>query len=284
MLILDGKEVSQALRTQMKLQAQKISEKLGRKPGLAVVLIGEDPASQIYVKNKIKACEETGIHSFEHRLPVTVSALELKQLIEKLNADSQVDGILVQLPLPAQLDEDQVLTWIQPTKDPDALTAENMGLMWTGKPRTMPCTPSGVMEILKYYKIETSGRKAVVIGRSNIVGKPMAQLLLNADATVTICHSRTKNLEQHTQAADIVVVAAGRSEFLGKSAFKAGAVVIDVGIHRKEENGKVRICGDVRSNELQGYVAALTPVPGGVGPMTITMLLKNTLKLAELKI
>jgi len=281
--ILDGKTVSEARRAQIKVRAEKLRKSLGRAPGLAVILVGDDAASQVYVGNKIKACHEAGIESFENRLSEKTTAHQLKIIIDALNDNPLVDGILLQLPLPKHLNAEEAIGWIAPSKDADCLTVENLGHLWTGKPVTSPCTPSGVMAILEFYGIEVAGKNAVVVGRSNIVGKPMAHLLVQADATVTVCHSKTKNLSEHLQRADIVVVAAGRPEFLGKGDFKKDSVVIDVGIHRKlGENGKSKLCGDVRLKELDGVIKAGTPVPGGVGPMTITMLLENTVRLAEL--
>ncbi|MCB0384284.1 MAG: bifunctional methylenetetrahydrofolate dehydrogenase/methenyltetrahydrofolate cyclohydrolase FolD [Bdellovibrionales bacterium] len=283
MLKLNGKEVSAARRAVLKGKIQEFSERTGHSPGLAVVLVGEDPASQVYVGGKIKACAEVGLRSFEHRLPEKTTPSELKELIEQLNKDKNVDGILVQLPLPKGLDSDEVLTWIDPNKDVDGLTSSSMGLLWMGKPRAISCTPAGVMAILDHYKLSVAGKTAVVVGRSNIVGKPMAHLLTQADATVTVCHSRTPDLSAHTRRADVVVVAAGRPRMLGKEDFKEGSIVIDVGIHRQPgPDGKSRLCGDVRFEELDGWVQAVTPVPGGVGPMTIAMLMENTLRLAEL--
>ncbi|MCB0389726.1 MAG: bifunctional methylenetetrahydrofolate dehydrogenase/methenyltetrahydrofolate cyclohydrolase FolD [Bdellovibrionales bacterium] len=282
MKILSGNEVSKVRRQKISEEVQQLKSKKGVHPGLAVVLVGEDPASQVYVRNKGKACEQVGIQSYEYKMSADTSANDLKLLIEKLNNDDRVHGILVQLPLPKHLNSDEVLSWINPRKDPDALTVENMGLCWKGIARVTPCTPSGVMKILEHYKISVEGKYAVVIGRSNIVGKPMAHLLQEANATVTICHSRTNNLQEYTQRADIVVVAAGKPLMLGREDFKSGAVVVDVGIHRIEVNGQSKLCGDVRFDELDGWVNAATPVPGGVGPMTITMLLENTLKLASL--
>ncbi len=275
MKILDGKAVSKHLRAQFKSEIQTLKAKQGRPPGLAVVIVGEDPASQIYVGAKVKACGEVGIKSFEYKEPSSISKEKLKARIEELNQHPEVDGILVQLPLPESLPTEEVLSWIDPRKDADCLTAENLGLLWTGRPRTKPCTPSGVMEILKFYDINPSGMKAAVVGRSQIVGKPMSLLLSDANATVTLCHSKTKNMSEILRGCDLVVVAAGRPLLIGKSDVKAGAVVIDVGIHR--DHGKV--FGDVRFDELKGHALAATPVPGGVGPMTITMLLKNTIDL-----
>lgn len=284
MQILNGKDVAQAKKAEIKKQAESFTKKVGRPPGLGVVLVGDDPASQVYVRNKVKSCGEVGFYSEEVKIGAKSTEQELKAAIESLNLNPKIDGFLVQLPLPSHLDTDKALSWIDPKKDADGLTAENVGLFWLGRPRAVPCTPAGVMEILNFYKIPVAGKNAVVVGRSQIVGRPMAQLLLQADATVTIAHSRTKDLKAVTQAADIVVVAAGKPEFLGKENFKKSAVVIDVGIHRKtlEEGQKPKLCGDVRFSELKDWASAATPVPGGVGPMTIAMLLANTLRLAEL--
>jgi len=272
MQILDGKAVAAARREILK---QKIAQ-LPAKPGLAVVLVGEDKASQVYVGNKVKACHELGIESIEVKLPATVSEAELKKQIQALNENKQVHGMIVQLPLPKSLDSAKAIGWVDPHKDADCLTLENLGRLWAGTPRTIPCTPNGVMAILQHYKMDVSGMNAVVVGRSNIVGKPMAHLLSQANATVTICHSKTKNLREHLKRADLAVIAAGQPEFLGGEDFSKDAVVIDVGIHRLEG----RLCGDVRFKELN--VRAATPVPGGVGPMTITMLMENTVRLFEL--
>jgi methylenetetrahydrofolate dehydrogenase (NADP+)/methenyltetrahydrofolate cyclohydrolase len=284
MLILNGKEVAQVRKSRLKKKTEAFTAHHGRPPGLGVVLVGDDPASHVYVKNKVLACDEVGFFSREVRIPQTASQAELKTAIESLNQDSEVDAFLVQLPLPKSLDAEEALSWIDPHKDADGLTAENVGLFWLGRPRAIPCTPAGVMAIFEHYDIPLTGKKAVVVGRSQIVGRPMAQLLLEADATVTIAHSKTRDLSALTREADVVVVAAGRAEFLGKEDFKKDAVVIDVGMHRKPlPSGKNRLCGDVRYAELEGHVAAATPVPGGVGPMTIAMLLENTLRLAELR-
>lgn len=277
MKLLNGKIVAEKKREQVKERTMTFTRSQGRPPGLAVVIVGDDPASHVYVKNKIKSCEETGIQSFHHHLPSQTSESELIKLLESLNEDRTVDGILVQLPLPQHLNFDRVLKHLRPEKDVDGLTVENMGLLFAGRPRVTPCTPRGVIEICKHYDIQIAGKNCVVVGRSSIVGKPMAQLLLLEDATVTIAHSKTHDLSAVTRAADIVVVAAGKPRFLGAKDFKAGAVVIDVGIHRLFEG----LCGDVRFEELNTHVSAATPVPGGVGPMTIAMLLDNTLTLAE---
>lgn len=270
---LDGKEVAAQLKDKLAKEIAGFSAK----PGLAVVLVGEDPASQVYVRNKIKACEKVGIESFEHRLPADVSFGELSVVISKLNVDPKVDGILVQLPLPQHLNETEVIELIDPGKDVDGLSFESAGLLMQQRAPVAPCTPAGVIEILKYYNFEIVGKEAVVVGRSNIVGKPMALLLSQANATVTICHSKTKDLKFHTKRADIVVVAAGVPEFLGEGDFNPNAVVMDVGIHRKADG---KLCGDVKSEGLN--VQACTPVPGGVGPMTIAMLLKNTVELHKI--
>lgn len=280
---LSGTEVSRIRQEKLKERIVQFKAKAGRAPGLAVIIVGVDPASQVYVRNKVKTCGAVGIESFHFELPASISEAELKAKVEELNRDSRVDGILVQLPLPRHLNSEAVLETILPQKDPDGLTVGNLGLLFAGKKRVAPCTPWGVMAILEHYKIPVAGQNAVVIGRSNIVGKPMAQLLLEANATVTICHSKTKDLHLHTRAADIVVVAAGQPRFIGREAFKPGAVVIDVGIHRPTDGAFAgKLCGDVRFEEIEGHARAATPVPGGVGPMTIQMLMENTVKLAEL--
>ena len=276
MRIIDGKEAAGARRRLIKTRVDKFIGAHGRPPGLAVILVGDDLASDIYVGHKVKACAEVGITSIRRKLSAATTPAELHAVIDELNADPKVDGILLQLPLPEQLSSHDGLNWIKPTKDVDCLTTENMGRLWTGRALTIPCTPWAVMTLLHHSGYGVAGKHAVVVGRSNIVGKPMAFLLSRANATVTLCHSQTKDLRQFTRAADLVVVAAGQPELLGKEDFNSNAIVIDVGIHRRE-NGK--LCGDVRTHELD--VAAVTPVPGGVGPMTITMLLENCLLLAE---
>lgn len=278
MLILNGKEVSDQKRAGLKTRSAAFKAARGREPGLAVVIVGDDPASHVYVKNKIKGCEETGVRSFHHHLKSQATEAEILRLVEDLNEDSQVDGILIQLPLPKHIETERIVSRIHPHKDADGLTVENLGLLFTGRPRVAPCTPKGVIEILKYFNISLAGQNCVVVGRSQIVGRPMAQLLLLEDATVTMAHSKTKDLPSVTRGADIVVVAAGKPRFLGAGDFKKNAVVVDVGIHRSSEG----LCGDVRFEELAAaQIRAATPVPGGVGPMTITMLLENTLTLAE---
>lgn len=283
MLRLSGTLVAQTRQTHLRERITAFERKSGRKPGLAVIIVGSDPASQVYVRNKVKTCGELGMASFHYELAGDVSEEALVAKVEELNHDPKVDGILVQLPLPKHINSTRVLDTIRSEKDPDGLTYGNLGLLLAGRKRVAPCTPWGVMAILEHYQIPVEGQNVVVIGRSNIVGKPMAQLLLEANATVTICHSKTKDLYQHTRAADIVVVAAGQERFIGREAFREGAVVIDVGMHRPTQGAFAgKLCGDVRFEELEGHVQAATPVPGGVGPMTIQMLMENTVKLAEL--
>jgi methylenetetrahydrofolate dehydrogenase (NADP+)/methenyltetrahydrofolate cyclohydrolase len=282
MRILHGQPAAEARRHHLRDRIDKHRARRGRVPGLAVLLVGDDPASAVYVSYKVKACREVGIESIERRLPSTVTAAGLKAEIDALNGDPTVDGILLQLPLPEHLPTFEAINWISPAKDVDCLTTANIGRLWGDHALTIPCTPWGVMTLLHHYGYEVAGRHAVVVGRSNIVGKPMAYLLTRANATVTLCHSRTRDLSAVTRAADLVVVAAGKPELLGKDDFRAGSIVIDVGIHRQPpSSGKGTLCGDVRYHELEGHVAAATPVPGGIGPMTITMLLENTLLLAE---
>lgn len=283
MIVLSGKDVASARQIELRQRIADFVKKFSRKPGLAVLIVGSDPASQVYVKNKVKKANELGLESIHIELPESISQTELMSHVAKLNQDPKVDGVLVQLPLPKHIKSEVVLEAIDPKKDPDGLTSGNLGLLMSGRKRVAPCTPWGIMKILEHYKIPVAGRKAVVVGRSNIVGKPMAQLLLDADATVTICHSRTKDLSEQTRAAEIVVVAAGKERLLGKNDFAKGAVVIDVGMHRPTTGPKAgKLCGDVRYEELEGHVSAATPVPGGVGPMTIQMLMENTVTLAEL--
>jgi methylenetetrahydrofolate dehydrogenase (NADP+)/methenyltetrahydrofolate cyclohydrolase len=279
MLILDGKEVSKVVRASLVPRVQRFKELTGRAPQLTVVIVGDDKASHVYVQNKKKACEAVGMSSTVYELPANTSQQELNNLLIQLDNNDGVDGILVQLPLPKHLNSEEVLEILDSAKDPDALTFRSLGYFFAGKPVVSPCTPTGVMTILKHYGLSVEGKKAVVVGRSNIVGKPMAQLLTEANATVTVCHSKTPNLSEYTKQADIVVVAAGKARFLGKEDFKKGAIVIDVGIHGSGQGGK--LCGDVRFDELEGWASAATPVPGGVGPMTITTLLQNTCLLAE---
>lgn len=283
MQILDGKEVAATVRGELSLKVENFAVRHGRPPCLAVILVGDDPASHVYVKNKGIACKKVGMTSLEYKLDAQVSEAELLGLIQQLNQDVNVSGILVQLPLPHQLSEQKVLAAINPAKDPDGLTIENLGRLFASQAIISPCTPSGVIRILQHYEIPIKGRHAVVVGRSNIVGKPMAMLLQQQNATVTMCHSHTRDLSKWTRSAEIIVVAAGRPGMLGGEDFSPGSVVIDVGIHRiPTENGGMRLCGDVRFEELHSAgVEAATPVPGGVGPMTIAMLLNNTYLLAE---
>jgi len=275
MRIIDGKATAQAIRAEVARDVQALKARLGRAPGLAVVLVGEDSASQVYVRNKIKACEETGIVSKAFRPAASVSQAELEKLVRDLNADPEVDGILVQLPLPRNLDSQRILDLIAPDKDVDGFHPVNMGRLALGLPGLRPCTPAGVMELLKRHGIATKGKKAVIVGRSNIVGKPMALLLAQpgADATVTLCHSRTVDLAAECRQADILVAAIGKARFITADMVKEGAVVVDVGMNRTEQG----LAGDCDFQAMQGKVAAMTPVPGGVGPMTIAMLMVNTL-------
>lgn len=277
-IIIDGKATSAAVREGINRDVAEFVNKNKKTPGLAVVIVGENPASQVYVRNKHKACSEVGIYSQVHELPTDTTESELLNLIDKLNADKNINGILVQLPLPKHLDEEKVLLRINPEKDVDAFHPVNVGKIMIGNFSFLPCTPAGVMELLKHYGISPAGKHCVIIGRSNIVGKPQAMLMLKENATVTICHSRTQNLSEITRQADILVAAVGKANFVTSDMVKDGAVVIDVGINRLE-NGK--LCGDVNFVEVEPKASHITPVPGGVGPMTITMLLKNTLTAAK---
>lgn len=271
--IIDGKEVAASVRESIKKEVE-VLEKDGKKTGLAVIIVGNNPASRVYVNNKKKGCAEVGMESFEYALPEETTTDELLELVEKLNNDTAVDGILCQLPLPKQIDEKKVLNAIAPNKDVDAFHPVNTGHIMIGDHSFLPCTPAGIMEMLKYYNISVEGKECVVIGRSNIVGKPMAMLLLGQNGTVTICHSKTKNLKEVTRRADILVAAVGKAYFVTEDMVKDGAVVIDVGMNR---NADGKLCGDVDFDKVKDKCSFITPVPGGVGPMTITMLLKNTL-------
>ena len=270
--IIDGKALAAKLRGELKEKVAAFKSEKGD-IGLAVVLVGEDPASQVYVRNKIKACEEVGIRSFSYHLPAESSQEEVEALVDELVVSEKVHGILVQLPLPKHLDEKKILKRIPASKDVDGFCAENVGNLAMNRETIVACTPFGVMKMLEEYGIDPKGKSAVVLGRSNIVGKPMAMLLVNADATVTVCHSKTKDLKDVCAAADILVVAIGRAKFVTADMVKQGAVVIDVGMDR-DENGK--LCGDVDYESVKEKASFITPVPGGVGPMTITMLLYNT--------
>jgi methylenetetrahydrofolate dehydrogenase (NADP+)/methenyltetrahydrofolate cyclohydrolase len=276
--IIDGKKVSAHIREQIKDNVTRFKQDRGVTPGLAVILVGDNPASMVYVRNKHKARLECGINSFEITLPADVSEKDLLAEIARLNADSSVHGILVQLPLPKHISEDNVINAIDPDKDVDAFHPVNVGKIMTGKYEFLPCTPAGVMSLLDYYGVELEGKNCVVIGRSNIVGKPMAHLLLERNATVTVCHSRTVNLSDITRNADLIVVAIGRAGFLKADMVKDGAVIVDVGINRLDSG---KLAGDVAFDEVSDVASLITPVPGGVGPMTITTLLRNTLKAAE---
>lgn len=274
---IDGKAVSAALRCKITKEVAELTES-GIKPGLAVILVGDDPASAVYVRNKKKACAEVGIESFEYRLDASTTNEQLLELIDELNARADVDGILCQLPLPKHLDEAAVIDRISPEKDVDCFHKINVGKTMLGEKGFLPCTPAGVMELLKYYEIPIEGKECVIVGRSNIVGKPQALLMLRENATVTVCHSRTKELDKICKRADILVAAIGKAKFITADMVKDEAVVVDVGMNR-DENGK--LCGDVDFEGVEAKASYITPVPGGVGPMTITMLLENTLTAAK---
>lgn len=275
--IIDGRQISQQVKERVKEQVAALTEK-GVQPGLAVVIVGENPASRVYVNNKKKACAECGIASFEHALPSETSQETLLELVRRLNEDQKVHGILVQLPLPGHMDETAVLNAISPAKDVDAFHPVNVGKIMIGDYSFLPCTPAGVMELIASTGVSIEGKNCVVIGRSNIVGKPMAMLLLHANGTVTICHSRTKELEKICAKADILVAAVGRAKFVTADMVKPGAIVIDVGMNRVD--GK--LCGDVDYAAVEPVAGYITPVPGGVGPMTIAMLMQNTVTAAKL--
>ena len=276
--VLDGKAVAAVVRARLKDAVAQAVAKGQRAPGLAVILVGDDGASAIYVQNKVKACKQVGIESSFHKFEANASEAEVIECLRKLNADPKVDGILVQLPLPKHISSEAVLEFLSPGKDVDGLTTLSMGLLLAGKKGLVPCTPMGIIELLDHYKLDIEGKKAVVIGRSNLVGKPIALLLMQRNATVTVCHSRTQGLDEICRDADILVVALGRRHFVKGSWVKPGAVVIDVGIHHtKLDDGTSNISGDVEFAEAQQHAARITPVPGGVGPMTIAMLLSNTL-------
>ena len=271
--IIDGKAVSAKVKEEIRIETEKLKAQ-GVEIGLAVVIVGNDPASQVYVRNKEKACETVGFNSFKYALPEETTEEELLALVDKLNNDDKVDGILVQLPLPKHLDDKIIINNIRPDKDVDAFHPVNVGKIMIGDYSFLPCTPAGVMELIKSTGTEIAGKECVVIGRSNIVGKPQAMLLLHQSGTVTICHSKTKDLAKVTSRADILVAAVGRAKMITVDYVKPGAVVIDVGMNR-DENGK--LCGDVDFENVKDKASYITPVPGGVGPMTIAMLMKNTL-------
>jgi methylenetetrahydrofolate dehydrogenase (NADP+)/methenyltetrahydrofolate cyclohydrolase len=276
--IIDGKVLADAVRAELAEKAAALKATQGITPCLAVILVGEDPASAVYVKNKVMACEKAGFRSIKEVYPTDVEPMVVLGKIAELNADPDVHGILVQLPLPKQFDSDAVLEAIMPEKDVDGFHAENVGALMQGNPRFIPCTPYGVMKMLESAKVPLKGAEAVIVGRSNIVGKPMAMLLLAQSCTVTVCHSQSKDLAFHTKRADILVAAVGRAKMITGDMIKPGATVIDVGINRTAEG---KLCGDVDFESAKEVAGAITPVPGGVGPMTITMLLANTLESAE---
>ena len=279
--IIDGKAISAAIRAEIKQETEVFAEENGFRPGLAVIIVGEDPASQVYVRNKRRACEEVGFYSEAYELPAETTQEELNTLVDKLNANEKIHGILCQLPLPKHLDENEVILRIDPKKDVDAFHPVNVGRIMIGDYSFLPCTPAGVMALLERSGIEISGKECVVVGRSNIVGKPQAMLLLHANGTVTICHSRTKNLAEVCRRADILVAAIGKADFFTGDMVKEGAVVIDVGMNRRADG---KLTGDVDFESVAPKASYITPVPGGVGPMTITMLMKNTLTAAKLSV
>ena len=275
--IISGKVISAAVKERIAAEVAEIKAK-GVTPGLAVIIVGTDPASQVYVGSKERTCIELGMYSEKYELPESTTNEELLALVERLNKDDKIHGILCQLPLPRHLDEKAVIDAIDPKKDVDAFHVQNVGKIMIGDYDFLPCTPAGIMEMLKFSNIDPQGKHCVVIGRSNIVGKPMAMLMLHANATVTICHSKTQNLKEICREADILVAAVGRAKFVTADMIKEGAVVIDVGMNR-DENGK--LCGDVDYQNVEPLCSAITPVPGGVGPMTIAMLMQNTLTSAK---
>ena len=275
--VIDGKKISQEIKDELKEKAAAMA-KGGKKVALAVIQVGNDPASSVYVRNKKKACEYIGIESLSYELPEETTEEELVALIEKLNADTKVNGILVQLPLPEQINEEKIIQTISPDKDVDGFHMQNVGALCTGGKGYVSCTPLGIITLLKRSGIEIAGKRCVVMGRSNIVGKPMAMLLLRENGTVTICHSKTQDMKEITRQADILVVAIGKPKFVDETYVKEGAVVIDVGIHRNSEN---KLCGDVDFDKVAPHTSAITPVPGGVGPMTIAMLMNNCVSSVE---
>lgn len=282
--LLDGKQLAQTMQAEIAAAVQALVQAHGIRPGLAAVLVGDNPASQVYVRNKRKACQAAGIDSWLHEMPKTVTQEEVLDLIDRLNADPAVHGILVQLPLPSQIREEAVIRAVAPVKDVDGFGPENLGLLAAGHPRYLPCTPAGVQQLLIRNQIEVEGAHVVIVGRSNIVGKPLSLILMQkapgANATVTVCHSRSRNLADLTRSADIVVVAIGQARFLKADMIRSGAVVVDVGVNRLPDG---KLAGDVDFDAVSRVAAAISPVPGGVGPMTITMLLANTLRSAQLQ-
>ena len=276
--IINGKEISATIRAEIKEATEKLVAQTGVRPGLAVIIVGEDPASQVYVRNKKRACDEVGFYSESYELPESTTQDELNALVDKLNKSDKIHGILCQLPLPKHLDENEVIMRIDPKKDVDAFHPENVGKIMIGDYSFLPCTPAGVMALLERSGIDVCGKECVVVGRSNIVGKPQAMLLLHANGTVTICHSRTKNLAEVCRRADILVAAIGKADFFTGDMIKEGAVVIDVGMNRRADG---KLTGDVDFASVEPKASYITPVPGGVGPMTITMLMQNTLTAAK---
>ena len=277
--IIDGRRIAAEVREDIRARAERFSSETGITPGLAVIIVGDDPASRVYVRNKHRACIEAGFRSDVYELPADTDEATLLAKIDELAADSGIHGILVQLPLPTHLDEKKVLAAIPPEKDVDAFHVVNTGHIMRGDYSFLPCTPAGIMKLLEYENIDVTGRECVVVGRSNIVGKPMAMLLLHANGTVTVCHSKTASLADVTRRADILVVAIGRAEFVTGDMVKPGAVVIDVGMNRRDDG---KLCGDVQFDSVEPVASYITPVPGGVGPMTITMLLENTFTAAKI--
>lgn len=278
-MIIDGRLIAQNIKSDLKEEIENLKPK-GINPGLAVILVGEDSASKVYVRNKKKCCDELGIFSKEFCFPENTSEKEILDLIEKLNQDKKINGILVQLPLPSHINQKVITESILPEKDVDAFHSSTIGNLLTNHTKLLPCTPAGIIEIFHRENISLTGKHCVVIGRSNIVGKPLAFMLINEDATVTICHSKTKNLSEICKSADIIICAVGKAKFLNRNMIKKGAVIIDVGINR-DENGK--ICGDVDFDDVKNIASAITPVPGGVGPMTIAMLMKNTITATKIQ-
>lgn len=278
-ILIDGKDIAAKVRTELREEVETMAKERKKRPALAVILVGEDPASQIYVRNKQRACEDVGVLSEIYTLGENVSQESLEYIINSLAERRDIDGILLQMPLPKGLDPVKALKCIPPEKDVDAFHPDNVGHVMRGDYRFLPCTPAGVMELLRRYDIDISGKECVVIGRSDIVGKPMAMMLLHSGGTVTICHSKTRNLAEHTRRADILVSAVGKAGFVTADMVKDGAVVIDVGINR---NADGKICGDVDFAAVEPKASYITPVPGGVGPMTVAMLMKNTVKAAEI--
>lgn len=278
-MIIDGRLIAQNIKSDLKKEIENLKPK-GINPGLAVILVGEDSASKVYVRNKKKCCDELGIFSKEFCFPENTSEKEILDLIEKLNQDKKINGILVQLPLPSHINQKVITESILPEKDVDAFHSSTIGNLLTNHTKLLPCTPAGIIEIFHRENISLTRKHCVVIGRSNIVGKPLAFMLINEDATVTICHSKTKNLSEICKSADIIICAVGKAKFLNRNMIKKGAVIIDVGINR-DENGK--ICGDVDFDDVKNIASAITPVPGGVGPMTIAMLMKNTITATKIQ-